>query len=207
MTYAELLTALIEDTHRPDLAGQGPRFVRQAEGMIRRDLTAYPLSAQLTDADRPGGDGPVYMLSGTVNIVRALADESRRGDALDRVAPAALTRVGASERPKVYAQLARDMLEIRGTPAVGATFRLDYYGIPAPLIDPDDTNELLADHESLYLEAAKFFAYRFTEDRELAGDALDVFNGVVTTLNEQVSRQLGGASVAPSYHFGNGGAY
>ena len=44
MNYGELKTAILDDTHRADLSSHVARFVRQCEGLIRRDLTAYLLS-------------------------------------------------------------------------------------------------------------------------------------------------------------------
>ena len=52
MNYGELKQAILDDTHRADLSTHVARFVRQCEGMIRRDLTAYLLNTTITDADR-----------------------------------------------------------------------------------------------------------------------------------------------------------
>ena len=53
MSYEELQTAIVQDSHREDLAGLDgepnliPRFIREGEDMIRRELTAY-----IQDSDR-----------------------------------------------------------------------------------------------------------------------------------------------------------
>ena len=46
----------------------------------------------------------------------------------------------------------------------------------------------MTDHETLYMAGSKFFLYLHTQDRELASDELDIYNGVIDTLNEQMSR-------------------
>jgi hypothetical protein len=52
MNYGELKQALLEDTHRADLSTYAERFVRQTEGLIRRQLVGYVLNTTITDSDR-----------------------------------------------------------------------------------------------------------------------------------------------------------
>jgi len=205
MNYAELQLAVIDDSHRPDLAEFVPRFITECEGLIRRQLTAYLLTTTIGETERIA-DG-LYTLPERVLVLRQLRLQGRQGDAISRVIPAAVRRLAATADVLQYAENGDGTIEFRGTPGTDATFDVTYYGSPAPLVDDLDTNELLTDHESLYISGAKFFLYIHTQDRELASDELSIFNGVVDTLNEAIARKIGGANIAPSYNMAGGSSY
>lgn len=212
MNYAELRQAIIEDTHRADLADLVPRFIRQAEGLIRRDLTAFILRGQLTDADRAGTSALYNLPPRTRELRKVTTGVPDAGGFLKRksitaVAPSSLPGYPISDTVKVYAVAGDNSIEFRGNPPAGTVFDITYYGTPAALANDDDTNDLLTLHETLYIAGAAFFVYRHTQDRELAADELDVFNGVISTLNEQFAREIGGASVEQGYRFSRGSSY
>ena len=205
MNYGELKTAVLDDSHRADLSAHVARFVREAEGMIRRDLRAYLLSTTITDSDRVA-DG-LFNLPVRVLELRHISLQGRQGDSLQRVAPGQIRRLDTTADVLQYCQNGDGTLEFRGVPAAADIFDILYYGTPAPFASDADENDLLTDHESLYIAGAKFFLYLHTQDRELASDELDIFTGVIDTLNEQIARKIGGAIVAPSYNFAGGSAY
>ena len=205
MNYGELRQAIIDDTHRPDLTALVPRFVRQCEGMIRRDLLAYLLNSTITDSDRIA-DG-LYNLPVRILQIRDIIPQGRQGDSLQRVAPGNVRRLDSSADVIQYAQNGDGTIEFRGTPSDTDVFDILYYGTPAPLTADSDENELLTDHETLYMAGSKFFLYLNTQDRELANDELDIFNGVMGTLNDQMARKIGGANIAPAYNFAGGSSY
>lgn len=205
MNYGELKQAVLDDSHRPDLSSQVARFIREAEGMIRRELRAYVVSATLGESDRVSGG--IYTLPSTLLEIRSINRADEDGDGLEKVSPATLRRLPVTADPLQYAQRGNGQIEIRGVPTTGAEFDLLYLGHPAALVNDEDTNDLLTDHESLYIEGALFYLYKHTQDLELAQGALDTFSDVLGKLNEQFGRKLGGASVAPSYNFSGGGSY
>lgn len=205
MNYGELKTAVLDDSHRADLSAHVARFVREAEGMIRRDLTAYLLSTTITDSDRVAAG--LYNVPARLLMIRTVHLQGREGDGLDRVGPGQIRRLDTTFDVVQYCQYGNDTLEFRGVPAAADIFDVAYYGTPAPFASDADENDLLTDHESLYIAGAKFFLYLHTQDRELASDELDIFTGVIDTLNEQIARKIGGAIVAPSYNFAGGSAY
>ena len=207
MTYAELQAAVIEDTHRPDLASLVPRFIREGEGMIRREMTAFLLTTTITEADRSVTIPAQYTLPVGVLVIRRIALAGQLGGEISRIALGAITSYTDTQRVALYVEPGDGTIEFRGVPAEDTIFDLNYYGMPAALTDPTDTNSLLDEHETLYKAGAMFYLYQNTQDRELASDALAVFNGVVDTLNEQIARKLGGAKITASYQFGKGGGY
>ena len=205
MNYGQLKTAIMDDTHRADLSAFVPRFVRECEGLIRRQLTAYLLNTTLTDSDRVS-DG-LYNLPVRSLVIRHIIPQGRQGDALQQVAPGAIRRLDSTADVLQFCQYGTNRIEFRGVPGTSEIFDILYYGTPAPFSSDSDENDLLTDHESLYLAGGKFFLYLHTQDRELAQDNLQIFNSIVDTLNEQVARQIGGANVTPSYNFAGGSAY
>jgi hypothetical protein len=106
-----------------------------------------------------------------------------------------------------YAQYGDGSIEFRGVPSAADVFDILYYGTPAPFATDTDENELLTDHETLYMAGSKVFLYLHTQDKELAADEANLFNGIVDDLNAQVARQIGGASIAPAYNFAGGSSY
>jgi hypothetical protein len=179
--------------------------VRECEGMIRRELKGYVLTYTLAEADRASGG--LYTVPATVLDIRRLIPSDRQGDALVKMSPANLRRISPTADPLWYAVYGNDTIEIRGTPDTDAEFDLLYFGYPAAFSADADENSLLTDHETLYLAGARFFLYVHTQDRELASDELDIFNGVLSKLNESVAGKIGGATVAPAYNFSGGSSY
>ncbi len=205
MNYGELKQAILDDTHRADLSTHVARFVRQCEGMIRRDLTGYILSTTLTDSDRVSG--AVFTLPDRSLVIRDIKLQGRQGDGLQRVTPAAIRRMDTTADVLQYAELGDGTIEFRGNPGAADVFDLLYFGTPAPFSDDSDENDLLTDHESLYMAGSKVFLYMHTQDRELMTDEATLFNSIVEDLNEQVSRKISGANVAPSYNMAGGSSY
>lgn len=207
MNYGELRQAILDDTHRADLSAHVPRFVRQAEGLMRRQLTGYALSAVLGDSDRVTPGGNVYTLPAYTVQVRAVQLVGEDGDSLEQMSIAGLRRMLTTAPPLWYGLRAGRLMEIRGTPTENAEFDLEYFGHPAPLVDDADANNLLTDHETLYLAGSSLFLYQHTQDRELANDAGVLFNAIIDDLNEAYAREHGGATVAPTYNFSGGSSY
>lgn len=206
MNYAELQTAIIEDTHRDDLTSLVPRFIRLGEGLIRRDLKAYELLDTLTDSDRVTAGEGVYTLPGTVTDIRSIHLVGRQGDGLHRVAPNAIRRLSSMTDPVQYTQHGVGTLEFRGVPTTAQSFEVRYFGMPAEL-SVTGTNTLLDDHEGLYQAAAQYYLYLHTQDRELAQDQADTFDSIIERLNEMMARKIGGNAIAPTYNFATRSSY
>ncbi len=205
MNYGELKTAILDDTHRSDLSTHVERFIRQCEGMIRRDLTAYLINTTMTDTDRVS-EG-LYNVPGRLLEVRDIKLQGRQGDGLTRVSPGQIRRLDSTADVVQYAQNGDGTVEFRGNPGTADIFDILYYGTPAPFTDDSDENELLTDHETLYMAGSKVFLYLHTQDKELAADEATLFDGIVEDLNKQIARKIGGAVVAPSYNFAGGSSY
>ncbi len=204
MNYADLQTAIIDDSHRPDLAAKIPRFIRECEGMIRRDLTALILTTTLTESDRSLTNPPQYSLPVRSLMIRRLALQGSLGGHIERISLGSINSYDVTQRVAVYVEPGDGMIEFRGSPAENAIFDLNYFSVPARLVEPADTNDLLEDNETLYKAGSMYYVYQHTQDRELAADQLNVFNGIIASLNEEFSRKIGGAKITASYQYGGG---
>jgi hypothetical protein len=94
-------------------------------------------------------------------------------------------------------------VEFRANPAAESEIEFEYFARPTALAEDSDTNRLLDSHESVYLHAALFALYSWTQDLELAQSALDTWTNAVDTLNEQAGRFLGGSGTTPSLNLGH----
>jgi hypothetical protein len=197
----ELKTAILAEAHRPDLTAEVDGFVRRAEGMIRRDLVGHELTATLDESDRDSGG--IYDLPANLLELRAVFATSSAGTsyAVENCGAPNIRNYAASASVLVYA-VRGDQIEFRGVPATDEEIELHYFGHPAALDADGDENDLLTDHEELYLSGALFQLYRFTQDLELAQGALDTFNGTIERLNDAHGRKVGGASNQGAYNFG-----
>lgn len=198
MTYEELQAAILSEAHRPDLAGETvQRFIRECEGMIRRELRFITLRVTLAEADRDSGG--LYTLPDGFQEMRRVIGVGETP--VEQVGLDAIRTYPASAPLLQYAMHDNTTVEFRGVPATDAEVPIVYLGHPPPLEDEDDTNDLLRLHESVYIRGGLFFLYQHTQDRELGEDALGIFNGVIEQLNERAGRTMGGATTAGAYNF------
>lgn len=205
MNYGELKTFVLADAHRTDLSEDGDTgaagFIRRGEGLIRRDLVGYELSATLDEDDRSANG--VYTLPSGVAVIRSVTG-TYSGDEYG------LTDVGAKrikgipdDVTPVWYAIFGSSIEFRGVPATDAAFVVRYFGLPTALADDGDENDLLTDHEELYVAAAQFYLYQYAQDRELANDCYSRFETAIEKLNDFVARRTGGGGNAGPYNLGN----
>jgi hypothetical protein len=203
MDFGTLKTTVLDYADRTDLDGQVAGFVALTEGLIRRDLQAMPTTATLDDSDRTGTSTGVYTLPATLDVVRAIYGTDPNGSEylLQQVGLAELRDLRSTDSVRYWTQNG-DTIEIRGVPGALASFTLHYLGHPVPLSGDSDTNDLLTNHEALYVYGSLFHLYQYTQDTELAQAALDTFSDALEKLNNAAGRKLGGGRVRNPYTFG-----
>lgn len=197
MNYSELKTAILSDSHREDYTDHIDRFVDEAEAFIFARLQSYGLEVTLTDADRSGVDSPVYTLPEKLVQVRYVIPTGCKP--LDQVDETMVSMWQNSSHVMVYAVRPNSII-IAGLPSADSEFVLQYFGLPAPLTDDDDTNTLLNDYPQLYKEAAQISVFKRAKDYEAAQIAQDSVMGVINEINRKVRKQLGGARSSNPYN-------
>lgn len=200
MNYASLKTRVLDYAGRPEMTDQVASFISLAEGMIRRDLRAAVYTVTLDEDDRDA-DG-TYTLPTTLLEVRVLRVEDGTSWRTLEQKSLAEVRTIPSSRPVEWFAVNGDTIEFRGVPGTDAEIELTYFGHPAPLAADGDENDLLTNHEALYVYGALFHLHQYNQDVELAQAALDTFSDALGKLNEAAGRKLGGASMRGAYWFG-----
>lgn len=197
MNYGELKAAILSDSHREDYVDEVARFVTEAEGMIYARLKSYGLEYTLTDADRSATDSPVYTLPVKTVQVRHVIPPLCQPLTQSDETTVAMNRTAT--RAYVYAVRPNTII-IAGTPAAEATFLLQYYGLPAPLVADGDTNTLLNDFPQLYKEAAQVPLFKRAKDFESAQVAFQSANSLIDEINRLVRKKTSGAQSANPYN-------
>jgi len=202
MNYGQLKTAVLEHAHAPELTAEVAGFVRLAEGLIRRELRAYELAYTLDESDRVALG--VYTLPATLLEVRAIYATDAAGEtfALENVGVVGIRNALATSPVLSYAVRGDNTIEFRGVPATDAELEVLYLGHPVAFSADGDENDLLTNHEAIYLYGALHYLYTWTEDLELAGAARENCLDAIEKLNQQIGRKIGGGSVVPGYNLG-----
>lgn len=202
MNYGELKTAVATDSHRTDLDAEIPRFIRETEGMIRRELRALSVTGTIDEADRVSNG--LYNLPTGIQSVRAILITGTNEYAVSKVSVGQIKSLATTADPLWYAIRGSNTIEFRGIPGTDTEFDIEYLGHPTAFADDSDTNTLLTDHEALYVEGSLFYLYKHTQDIELAQAALDTYQNILGKLNELEGRKQGGASSAGAYNLYGG---
>jgi hypothetical protein len=204
VNYGQLKTFIIARAHRPDKLSQAGDFIREAEGLIRVKLDAYPLSTTLTDANRSGPTSPRYTLpSGLRRITQVFSSD---GIALVKSSRTALPPTNGAGSTRIYADYGTSII-VAGVPGAGTSLALEYMGVPSALTNDVDVNALLTDHETLYVEGALFFLRKDIEDDDQAQRHYDLFMAYMDGLNEQYGEKTGGAVTSGGYDFSPRSSY
>lgn len=201
LDYTTLQSTVLADAVHAELTTEVVGFIRRAEALIRRKVHALELRTTLVEADRDT-DG-IYNLSGQVQSVRAIWAEGPSGDqyALENVGVAGIRQLAANA-PVLHYAISAQQVEFRGVPGTDAELELIYRGWPDPLATTS-TNELLTNHEDLYVCGTLHYLYRYTQDLELAQAELSAFLDAAEDLNKNTAKLTGGGSVQPAYNFGH----
>lgn len=205
MNYEELKAAILSDSHRQDYATEIERFVAQGEALFGLTLEAFPLTSTLTDAHRTGVDSGVYTLPTQLTSLRYIHDKST-GRPLDLTDESQAYIDKHLTTPLWYVMRPLNVL-IVGTPAEASEFTLDYLGLPEPLAEDTDTNDLLSSCPQLYIEAAQVYLFKRMRNFEAAQVALESVRGLVEAQNRKIKKKLGGAKSSNPYNVNFRSAY
>lgn len=208
LNYGTLKAQILADAHRTDLGdAKAADFVRQAEGVIARRLRAAEMITRidLTDSDRVTADEGFYTLPSDFLEDRSLhrSDDVK----LERVSLVELRRVTGGTTLCHYAILSTSEVEFRGVPSTAEVIELLYFARPATFTDDADVNDILTNHETIYLHAGLSALYEYTQDLELAAAAGSIAEAAIENLNEQAGRMIGGQNTSGAYGLSSYGSY
>ena len=209
LNYGTLKTRLRTLAHRgTEIADeQLADFVRQAEGVIARELRCAEMLTRstLTDSDRVTGG--IYSLPDDYLEDRAFYTADDPAIELQKVGLGELRSHDSSIDPFFYCPLSSTEVEFRGTPGSSAVLTIIYYARPTTFSAESDVNAILTRHEDVYIDTALAALYVYTQDLELAQQRADAANRTIETLNEQASRLLSGARTQQAYNLSSYRSY
>lgn len=206
LNYGTLKTQILADAHRSGLGdAKAADFVRRAEGVIARNLRCAEMMTRSSFVEAGRVSAGIYTLP--TDWLQEGIIWNPDGFPLDKVGLRTLRRYDAGMNVLQFSPLSKTEIEFRGTPATGATLEMIYFARPAAFSDELDTNDILTNHESIYIDAALSALYTYTQDRELAQDHADDAGAAIETLNEQAGRLLAGARAEGAYSLSSYGSY
>lgn len=204
MNLQTLKDNILSESHREDLKDNLDAFIRRAEGRIARSIRAIEMLRPLIlgESDRIAAEQPGYRLPNDFLEDReiALASDSVTLNQvrLKKIAASDLRLIRLNAPVRWYALKSDEtgpIIEFRGNPGLNAEIRGEYFARLPALVNGSDTNQLLENHENIYLSAALFELYKHTQDLELAQAALDEFLNAADTIDQLAGRYLGGTQV------------
>lgn len=196
MNFAELKERALSDAHREDYADKVAGFVELAEAYIFARLEAYGLESTLTDAERIEPDSPVYNLPTRFVSERYIL---LNGLPLDKRDESAIYNLRNSSSVIAFAMRPRSVI-FASTPASGTTLNLHYWGLPAQLVQETDTNTLMNEYPTLYIEATQIFIYKRARDFDKSRESESSVNDTIKQINRKVKKQMGGVRSSNPYN-------
>jgi hypothetical protein len=197
MNLTELIAASFGDAHREDyVTAHSARFVAEAESYIFAKLESYGLTYNLTDADRVIALDTEYNLPSKTVMVRKILYNYVPLDQKDE------TYIGMNRAAQtVHAYVVRPRTVVfAGVPGAATIFQLHYWGIPAALVAPTDTNTLLNEYPQLYKRAVQMPIYLRAGNIPAKQEAeTDVVN-LINQINRKVKKQIAGAEASQPYN-------
>lgn len=208
MNYGQLKTRAASDCHREDYLTNGylPEMVAQGEALIESVLESFAFVTPLTDANRVAN---VYTLPASrVTLVKHVyvSDSPLPLTQSDETQIALMI---ASNSPKCtnFAVRPGNSLVFGGSPSVGATVTVHYFGMPARLALDTDVNQLLTDYPQLYLEATGVYIHKRAKDLESSAAAYQSVIALARELNRRMKKLIGGSEAVGPYNVGYGSSY
>jgi hypothetical protein len=87
-----------------------------------------------------------------------------------------------------------------GIPGTDSEFQLNYFGLPAALVNDNDTNNLLNDCPQLYIEAAQVYLFKRARNFEASSAMLQSVASYIREINRKMKKKLGGGQSANAYN-------
>lgn len=201
LNYGTLRTEVAELAHRTNMADAKLKsFVRKAEGVIARRLRCTEMMTRTTFEEADRVTGGIYSLPSDYleDGIIWNADDTP----MTKVSLFEIRKYAATIDPTFYCPLSKTEVEFRGSPGSGASLPLVYFARPTAFSADSDVNDILTNHEDVYVDACLSALYLYTQDLELAQAHAQAAEAEIETLNEQAGRLLASARAEGAYCLG-----
>lgn len=189
-TYAELQTAVINWTKRPDLATLVPDFIALAEERIWARLRSKALTKDLAQAYLAAAT-TVDLPSDCISIISLVDTASGRSGMVEVVSPDRLAQLRVNtyemDTSKTYLMSTGRQLVFVTAPSVGGTISGRYLAREPALSNTNTTNQVLSWYPSLYLFGALIELADHTRDEDGEQKYSARFNAAMNDANSQAA--------------------
>lgn len=199
MQRSDLVTRILSDGHRADYAPFVSQFIQEAESLLLSKLEAYNLETQLTDSVRVTPGLGLYTLPNHVTRIRTIIPNAIPGIPLDQTDESTVALYSSASTTTVFVQRPTTIV-MAGVPGVGATFFMQYFGLPTPLVADTDTNTLLNDYSVLYKELALIFLFKRAQNLDMAQTMLQSSMSLIAEINRKMKKLIGGSRSSNAYN-------
>ena len=194
MNYAELKNAILTDTHRQDYSADIARFVQQGEALMALSLEGYFLETTINESNR--AVEAIYNLPAKVTSMRHVIYNHLP---LDRVDETLISQYRTLTNVCAYCM--RDTrIVFAGVPPTDAVFSLNYFGMPAALVNDNDTNNLLNECPQLYIEATQIYLFKRMRNFEAMSVMMQSVKSMIEEINRKMKKKLSGNQSANPYN-------
>ena len=192
--YASLITVVVDESHRTDLAAKIPRFIQLTESKLFNDVTLKALETSVTGTSTGG----VIPLPVSIDAIQRITiNTNGREYPLDYTSPNGVVHL-TSGVPLRYTV---EDGEIKLTPATAYNYTLHYIPKLTALSDSNTTNDILLNYPDVYLSGCLHFIGKHSQDPNLEASALQSFNEAIDRIRRKNERQRlpvsGGLQIKP----------
>ena len=197
MNFGELKQEVANYMHRVDLDTFIPGFIEKARARINRDLRVREM---LVQADVTPVTNPFALPDGFLQMRDLYRLKSNNRISLTLTTRLQLNRfvsdVLVDANPKFYSI---DGLQIETQPGgIGVTFTQLFYKEESVFVDDADTRLTLTQYPTIWLYAALIEGHKFTQDLQLAEDAVSTYTSEISQANSQSAMAESGAALEMS---------
>ena len=194
MNYAELKAAVIDFSHRQDLAASIPTFISLAHSKIMNDvdITTQQQWATLDSSNPVNTAGSIYTLPLPDNCHR-ITGVVANGKYIQQLPVDTLTRRYQTTGGGYPANYAIYGNRLWVAPGIGE-IQIWYHERLPDLVADDDTNLVLTEYPQCYLYGALVHLQNYTQDAEQMIAASQLYDVAVADANRQMSTLAWGAA-------------
>lgn len=159
-TYDDLVKQVIDWSHREDLGVKMPDFITLAENAMYSNDTENLTVRSMETISTALTSGQYLALPDNFESARSVRFVTSFVSELRFQAPEQMRKEPSTGMPQFYTVVGNE-IQFNRTPDSEYTIELQYYRKAEPLNDDNQTNEILANHPSIYLYGAlaQIFAY------------------------------------------------
>ena len=201
-TYDNLLTQVIEWSHRDDLGPKMPDFIQLAENAMYSNGIEVLTVRSMEIVSTAVTAGEYLALPDDFESARSVRlITGNNSCSLVFQAPEQMRKLVSTGQPNFFTVIGNE-IQFDRVPDSAYTIEFQYYRKAAPLTPANQTNEILTNHPSIYLYGALFHIFGYAQDTEQEVLYASKFIGAIQGANKADKRGRYGPAPAMSLAWG-----